>query len=57
MVCPFFHSDRMACQVAEAAMPYAEVPALFQAIEVLKSINRVEGSPGVFDSRGNGKPL
>lgn len=47
----------MACQVAEAAMPYAEVPALFQAIEVLKSINRVEGSPGVFDSRGNGKPL
>lgn len=41
----------------QAAMPYAEVPALFQAIEVLKSINRVEGSPWVFDSRGNGKPL
>ncbi|MGV1043935.1 tyrosine-type recombinase/integrase [Limnohabitans sp.] len=33
------------------------VPLSDQAIEVLKSINRIEGSPWVFDSRGKGKPL
>ena len=33
------------------------VPLSDQAIEVLKSINRVEGSPWVFDSRGKGKPI
>jgi integrase len=33
------------------------VPLSDQAIEVLKSINRNEGSPWVFDSRGKGKPL
>ncbi len=33
------------------------LPLSDQAIEVLKSINRIEGSPWVFDSRGKGKPL
>ncbi|PUE35781.1 site-specific integrase [Limnohabitans sp. Jir72] len=33
------------------------VPLSDQAIEVLKSINRVDDSPWVFDSRGKGKPL
>ena len=33
------------------------VPLSDQAIEVLNSINRIEGSPWVFDSRGKGKPL
>jgi integrase len=33
------------------------VPLSDQAMEVLKSINRIEGSPWVFNSRGKGKPL
>jgi integrase len=33
------------------------VPLSDQAVEILKSINRIEGSPWVFDSRGKGKPL
>ena len=33
------------------------VPLSDRAIDVLKSINRIEGSPWVFDSRGKGKPL
>jgi integrase len=33
------------------------VPLSNQAMDVLKSINRNEGSPWVFDSRGKGKPL
>lgn len=33
------------------------VPLSDQSIEILKSINHIEGSPWVFDSRGKNKPL